>query len=500
MSFVDVAIVVAYVLATIGLGAWFSRRQHNLRTYFVGDRNVRWWLVLISIVATETSTVTFLSVPGTAFKGDFQFLQLPLGFLVGKVLIAWFLLPQYLHGEMMSAYQLLRERFNPSVQRTASALFLLTRVIADGLRLYLAALLLHQFTGWNGEASVLAIGAATILYTLLGGMQAVIWSDVIQFAIYILGAIVAAGCILRLLPGGAAEFIAAGEQLHKFTIFNFSFDPGQAYTFWAGLIGGAFLTMSSHGADHMMVQRYFCSRSLGQARAALLLSGVVVLAQFLLFLAIGAGLYVLMAKGIFDIPPDTPGDEVFGSFIVRFLPHGLIGLLIAAVLAASMSTLSSSLNSSASAFVADFYRPLLPGRNEEHYLRVSRWLTLFWGITRIAVALLALRWFRERSVIDAVLMVAGFTTGIILGLFVLGSLPRPVSSAAALLGLAAGFTLVFLVWLLPPLWGTKGLAWPWYAPIGTVTTIAVALILNFLGTHYGSSANRSAQSKLDQTG
>lgn len=499
LAAVDVAIVVGYVSATIGLGAWFSRRQRNLRTYFVGDRNVSWWLVLISIVATETSTVTFLSVPGKAFTGDFRFLQLALGFMVGKVLIAWFLLPQYLHGELMSAYQLLQQRFNPSVQRTASALFLLTRVFADGLRLYLAALLLHQFTGWNGEASVLAIGAATIVYTLLGGMQAVIWSDLIQFAIYILGAIVAAVCILRLLPGGAAEFLAAGQEMHKFTIFNFSIDPREAYNFWAGLIGGAFITMSSHGADHMMVQRYFCSRSLGQARTALLLSGLVVFGQFLLFLAIGAGLYVLMAKGRFALAAQAPGDEVFGLFIVRFLPHGLIGLLIAAVLAASMSTLSSSLNSSASAFVADFYRPLRPGRTEGHYLIVSRWMTLFWGITRIAVALFALRWFRERSIIDAVLTVAGFTTGIILGLFVLGSLPRLVSSRAALVGLAVGFTVVFLVWL-PPLWGKNALAWPWYAPIGTITTIAVALIFNFLRTEHGSSANRSAKPEFDKTG
>ncbi len=495
----DIAIVVLYVLATIGLGWWFSRRQHNLRTYFVGDRDISWWLILVSIVATETSTVTFLSVPGVAFRGDFTFLQLAFGFVVGRIVIAWFLLPQYLRGELLSAYQLLQQRFNRSVQRTASGLFLLTRVVADGLRLYLAALLLQQFTGWNGEAAVLVIGAATILYTLLGGMQAVIWSDLIQFAIYILGAVVAAAYIVRLIPGGAAEFIAVGEQAHKFTLLNWTTDPTQAYTFWAGLVGGAFLTMASHGADQMMVQRYFCSRSLNQARTALVLSGFVVLLQFLLFLSIGVGLFVLKEKGILSIAETTKKDEVFGVFIVHFLPHGLIGLLIAAVLAASMATLSSSLNSSASAFVTDFYRPLASGHEEGHYLRVSRWMTLFWGLTRIAVALAAPYWLRGRSIVDEVLQIAAFTTGMILGLFVLGSLRRPVSSRAALAGLVVSFVAVFLIWL-PPLWDKNRLAYPWYAPLGTLTTVAVALAVNFLGSKHGSSANRGDQPSLDKSG
>ncbi|HEY7159101.1 MAG TPA: sodium:solute symporter [Gemmataceae bacterium] len=501
LAAVDVAIVVLYVLATVGLGWWFSRRQHNLRTYFVGDRDISWWLILVSIVATETSTVTFLSVPGLAFDprgGNFTFLQMAFGFVVGRVVIAGLLLPQYLRGELLSVYQLLQQRFNHSVQRTASGLFLLTRVVADGLRLYLAALLLQQFTGWNGEVSVLVIGGATILYTLLGGMQAVLWTDLIQFTIYIVGAIVAGVCILQRIPGGWDGYLAAGEQAHKFTLLDFSTDPRQKYTLWTGLVGGAFLTMASHGADQMMVQRYFCSRSLGQARTALVLSGFVVLLQFLLFLSIGAGLWVLCDRGILHLTSGK-NDEAFGAFIVNFLPHGIIGLVIAAVLAASMSTLSSSLNSSASAFVTDFYRPLRSGREETHYLVVSRWMTLVWGSTRIAVALLALRWFRESSVVDEVLKVAAFTTGMILGLFLLSSLRRRVSSRAALTGLVAGFVAVSVVWF-PPLWGDNRLAWPWYAPLGTITTVLVALVLNLLETKYGSPTNRGEKPGLDKIG
>jgi SSS family transporter len=509
LATVDLLIVVLYVLGTTLIGAWFTRRQRDLRVYFVGDRDVSWWLVLISIVATETSTVTFLSVPGLAFRrptvlnpepGNLTFLQLSFGYVVGRVLIAALLLPQYLRGELFSAYELLRQRFNAAVQRTASGVFLLTRAIADGLRLYLAALLLEQFTGWNSQISVLVIGVATMLYTYLGGMQAVIWTDLIQFVIYIAGALVAAFFILHQVLGGLEGFLAVGRQEHKFHLLEFTGDLTRPLTFWAGLIGGAFFTMASHGADQMMVQRYLCSRSLRQAQVALIGSGVVVLAQFLLFLLIGVGLFVLFHQGSLPLPADIKDDAVFGSYIVRFLPSGIVGLVIAAVLAASMSSLSSSLNSSASAFTSDFYRPLRPGRSEKHYLLVSRLMTSVWGLTRIVVALLAVSLMTDSNVITQVLRVAGFTTGMILGLFLLGSMHRPVRSGAALTGLVVGFLTVFVVWLpswadkqllewlgrawgessIPrPLavWAESPLAWPWYAVIGTVTTVAAALLV-----------------------
>jgi Na+/proline symporter len=292
---------------------------------------------------------------------------------------------------------------------------------------------------------------------------------------------------------------------------------------WAGLIGGAFFTMASHGADQMMVQRYLCSRTLGQARLALVSSGIVVLAQFLLFLMIGAGLYVLFHQRHLPLPADTKDDAVFGFFIVHFLPRGVVGLVIAAVLAASMSSLSSSLNSSASAFVSDFYRPLRPGLSEGNYLMISKLMTTVWGLTRIAVALLAVSWLTDSSVITQVLRVAGFTTGMILGLFLLGSLRHPVRSNAALAGLVVGFFTVLLVWLpaignkallswltatwgetaLPrPLvvWAETPLAWPWYAPIGTLTTIAVALVVNMKETSHGSPGNGGTQPRLGQSG
>jgi solute:Na+ symporter, SSS family len=481
LAAVDLAIVAVYLAATTLLALWFVRRQRDTRSYFVGDRNVAWWLVLVSIVATETSTVTFLSAPGLAYAagGNLTFLQLTFGYLLGRLVVTWLLLPQYLRGELFSAYQLLRQRFDVRVQRLASAIFLGTRTVADGLRLLLTGLLVHQFTGWSVEVSIVVMAATTIFYTYLGGMQAVIWTDLIQFTVYILGAILAGGFILDMLPGGWSEMVHIGQAAGKFTLLNFSTDPAQAYTLWAGLIGGAFVSMASHGADHLMVQRYLCSRSLTQARVALVASGVVVIAQFLLFLLIGVGLYALAATGQIDVPSGTRNDEVFGLFIINHLPTGLVGLIVAAVLAAAMSTLSSSLNSSAGAFVADYYRPLRPDRDEAHYLGVSRLMTLFWGIAQSTVALAAYWIGSQRSIIDQVLAVAGMTTGLVLGLFLLGSMRTPVRSQAALVGLGAGFLAVLSVWL-PSTWGQPVLAWPWYAPVGASVTIVAALVVDRL--------------------
>ena len=369
LSPVDLAIVAAYTLGMTLFGLWFSKSQKDLKTYFVGERNVGWFMVLVSIVATETSAVTFLSVPGTAFNpdgGNMTFLQLSFGYVIGRVVVAWVLLPMYMRGELFSAYQVLREKFGPGVQRVASALFLVTRTIADGLRLYLTALVM-QYVGWGIEVAVVVVGVVTIVYTYLGGMKAVLWTDLIQFVIKIAGAVLAGAFIIALMPGGWQQFAEVGAANQKFVLFDLahSFEGPFPFNLWAGVIGGAVFSMASHGADQLMVQRYLCARSLGHARTALVLSGVTVTVQVLLFLLVGVGLFVLVNTGQFELPVRADGrewrpDEVFGLFIVTKLPVGVRGILVAAVLAAAMSTLSSSLNSSSNALVTDFYRPLRP--------------------------------------------------------------------------------------------------------------------------------------------
>lgn len=483
----DLAVVAAYLVGMTLFGVWFTRSQKDLRTYFVGDRNVGWFMVLVSIVATETSAVTFLSVPGVAFNpagGNLTFLQLAFGYIIGRGLVAWLLLPQYMSGDLFSAYQVLRARFGPAVQRVASGLFLVTRTVADGLRLFLTALLLQyvdlgRFVGveWGVGPAIVVVGVVTVVYTYLGGMKAVIWTDLIQFVVKVAGAALAGVFVVRLLPGGWDQFVAGGEAAGKFKLIETAFDPTVAFNLWAGVVGGAVFSMASHGADQLMVQRYLCARSLGQARLALVLSGVTVLVQFLLFLLVGVGMFVLMQAGLFPEAAGRRNDEVFGLFIVSRLPTGVAGVLVAAVLAAAMSTLSSSLNSSANAVVTDFYRPLRPDHPEGWYVLLSRLTTAGWGVAQMGVAFLAYRLGGSKSVVEQVLAVAGFTTGLLLGLFLLGSLRRPPRSGPALVGMVCGFAAVLGVWL-PSVVAAPVLAWPWFAPVGAGTTVVVALLVD----------------------
>jgi SSS family transporter len=494
LSAPDLAIVAVYIAGMTLLGVYFTRKQKDLRTYFVGGRNVGWFMILMSIVATETSAVTFLSVPGVAYNpdgGNLTFLQLAFGYIVGRCVVAWFLLPQYMRGDLFSAYELLRQRFSPAVQRVASGLFLATRTVADGLRLFLTALLL-QYVGWGVEPAILVVGVVTIVYTYLGGMKAVIWTDLVQFLIKVSGAVLAGVFVLWLLPGGLDEYLRIGEAAGKFKLIDTAFEPTTAFNLWAGVLGGAVFSMASHGADQLMVQRYLCARSLPQARLALVLSGFVVLVQFLLFLLVGVGLYALRQTGQFDQAIGARNDEVFGLFIVSKLPVGVVGVLIAAVLAAAMSTLSSSLNSSANAFVTDFYRPLSPRHPEAWYVKLSRIMTAVWGVAQMAVAVAAYRLGGHKSVVEQVLTVAGFTTGLLLGLFVLGSLRQPVRSGAALAGMVCGFAAVLAVWL-PSLFGPAVLAWPWFAPLGAGTTVLVGLLVDRLTTPRSWRTTRPTQ-------
>jgi SSS family transporter len=477
----DLLIIVVYMLGVMGVGWYFARKQRNIRDYFLSDKNVPWWALAGSIVATETSTVTFISVPAFAFAanargegGNLTFLQLVLGYLIGRLIIVALFLPLYFKGELFTVYQILDQRFSGRVKRTAASLFLITRSIADGIRLYATALVLVALTGWADPVSILIIGAVTILYTYLGGMAAVIWTDLIQLVIYVAGALVAAVILLNGIPGGWSEVVAVGHEFHKWRLFDFTFNLGRSYTFWAGIIGGAFLTTATHGTDQLMVQRYLCSRTPRQAAAALLSSGAAILAQFGLFLLIGLMLFVYYHH--FPTLPEAVqnrADRVFPHFIVTQLPHGMIGLVIAAIFAAAMSTLASSLNSLAASAVTDFYRPLFGSdKTDRHYLNVSRWLTAGWGAIQIAVAVLAIS--MQQRVVDAVLAVASFTNGPILGLFFLGVLTRRVGPRGALAGVVTGVFFMLFVWL------RLSVSWQWYVLLGSTVTFVSGLAASLL--------------------
>ena len=467
----DAAIVMLYMLAVLALGLWIGRGQQTAARYFLGDRSLPWGALLLSIVATETSTVTFLSIPGLAAAagGNLTFLQITFGYILGRLGVIFVLLPLYFRGQPFTAYEVLETRFGRLSRRLVSSLFLLTRNASDALRLFLTALVLQIVLGLDLGISVVVIGVVTILYTFIGGARSVIWNDCIQFVIYMLGAVAAVVIIVGAVPGGLAGVLdyAAAEQ--KLRIFDFDVSlvaPGM--TFWAGLAGGAFLTAATHGTDQMMVQRYLSARSQGQAALALGLSGFVVLLQFALFLLIGVGLASLLS----GTATDLRNDQLFAYFIVHYMPVGLLGFTLAAVFAAAMSTLSSSLNSSAAAFINDIWLPLRKSAPEEAAkLRMSRAATIVFGLVQTGIALVFGMLVSNESIVANVLKISGFAAGPVLGLYFLGVFAPRVRQRAALLGFVAGVAVLSSVAY------TTAVHWAWYALLGSITTFVAGSLV-----------------------
>jgi SSS family solute:Na+ symporter len=477
ISEIDATILVVYMLAVVLFGLYLGRGQRTVSDYLLGGRRFPWWAVLLSIVATETSTVTFLSVPGIAWAdgtGDFRFLQLTFGYIVGRLMIVYLFLPHYFRGELFTAYEVLDKRFGGATKQTASMLFLITRNLADGLRLFLTAIVMEKVVGVDLPICIAAIGVATIIYTVVGGMKSVVWNDCIQFVVYMLGAVVALGAIVTALPGGWSELTKFAAEHDKFRLFDFSSDlTSSQVTFWVGLIGGMFLTLATHGTDQMMVQRYLGARSQKDAGWALALSGVVVCAQFALFLLIGVGL-ACFYHAFSPAVPFANKDEVFASFIVHQLPVGVVGITLAAVFSAAMSTLSSSLNSSAAAAVNDFYLPTLAAPAPGRLLRASRLMTVVFGLLQVGVGMGAYWLALDQSVVYSVLSIAAFASGLILGVFFLSVLTTRVTQRAALVGLVGGCAILSAV-----AFGTEinGL---WYTVVGSSATVAVGLAAAWL--------------------
>ncbi len=487
IHFIDVAIVVVYIGFALAFGVWVGRGQKNTVDYFLGGRSIPWWAVLLSIVATETSTVTFLSIPGFTFAqgGDFRFLQITFGYIAGRILVVFVLLPLYFHGQPFTSYEVLQKRFGLASRRATSLLFLVTRNLSDALRLYLTALALQLATGLGLPTCVIALGLVTLVYTFVGGVKSVVWNDCIQFVIYTLGALATLVVIVNQLPEGVEQVRQYGEQLGKLRVFDFDLSLTKpTMTFWAGLIGGLFLTAATHGTDQLMVQRYLSARNQKSASWALALSGFVVCAQFALFLAIG------LALGCFydQFPPETPfgkgdGDRVFAHFIVNHLGRGLVGITLAAVFAAAMSTLSSSLNSSATALINDLYLPLLKQPpSPERQLRLSRLATAFFGVLQICIALVSQQVGAAESTVGKVLAIAGFAMGPILGLYFLAVAAPRVRQRAALLGFLTGIALLSYIAL------NTGLYWPWYAGCGAFATFAFGLLFSLFDTDPSQAA------------
>jgi solute:Na+ symporter, SSS family len=495
----DLAIVVVYLLAVTALGMHFRRKQSQAaqtgsddrnsvtREYFLGGRTAPWWALAFSIVATETSTLTIIGTPAIAYGGNLTFLQLIFGYLIGRVLIVFVLLPGYFRGDFFTAYALIEKRFGQRMRAVAASTFLITRALAEGVRVSAIAIVLSVVLGTTEHLSVVIVIALTLLYTLEGGMKAVIWTDVAQLFIYLAGSAATFFVLLHRVPGGWNEVVqVAAAHGPKLQILDFSFNLATKYTFWSGLIGGAFLTMATHGTDQTIVQRLLAARNQRDSRRALLASGVIVLFQFSVFLLIGVLLFVF-AQHTPLLSAGERTDRILPLFLLRQMPTGLAGLLLASIIAVAMSNASGSLNSLAASSVLDFSVLGLGRRGgrkparDAGFLRLSRRMTLFWGLVLMGFGLMT--W---GPVLEAGLTVASLPFGSLLGLFLLGTLNRRSNANGALAGMFAGLITILCVWRL------TSVAFTWYVLIGSVTTFLVGSLVSLLTQPDKTAIQRAA--------
>lgn len=492
-GWIDFAVLVAYLGGSTAFGLWVGRNQKNATTYFVADRDIPWWVVMFSVVATETSALTFISIPGLSYLGNLGFLQICAGYILGRIVVATVLLPRYLDGNLVTAYALLNTRFGPATRRFTAVTFLATRALADSVRIFATAIPVALIIGpvMPRESlmpvSILVVGFVTILYTYYGGMRAVIWTELIQAAVYILGGVAAIYLLGRSTVGGWDGILSAAGDAGKLDMLNFSFTLSDPHTVWAGLLGGAFLAMASHGADQLIVQRLLSARSLRDAQRAVIGSGIVVFLQFALFLAVGLGLWSAFGARTF-----ATTDAVFPTFIVEQMPTGLLGLIVAAIFAAAMSTQSGSINSLAATTTHDIYLPLTGrGADDPETLRAGKRFALVWGIVLTFGAL----FYPEgrTPVVVIALSIASFTYGALLGGFFLGIFVNRARQRDAILGMSAGLVAMGLIVfaklvgsavpaLAPVLRPFESIAWPWFVLIGTAVTVGTGTLSSLLWT------------------
>jgi len=478
---IDLLIIALYLAGITLFGLRFRKRQRTMRDYFLADRDIPWWAISLSIVAAETSTLTIISIPGLAYDSNLTFLQVVMGYVVGRIIISFVLLPQYFRGDLYTAYQLIERRFGPPLRTLTAGLFLLTRAAAEGVRVYAVSIVVSIALGTGEITSIAIITLLTLIYTFEGGLAAVIWTDVVQTFIYIGGTLVGLVTILHLVPGGWDSAHALAASLHKFQVIDLTFfdrtgaapwpfvNFAKPYTLWAGIIGGAFFTTASHGTDQLIVQRLLAARGQRQSVLALLTSGVAILIQFGLFLFVGVMLFAY-----YQVPSATFGraDRIYPTFIVSRMPHGIAGLLIAAILAAAMSNLSAALNSLSSSSMMDFYFRFRPEPDEAKRLRLARLVTVAWALVLFGLAVLALH--RVGRVVEVGLQIAMIAYGALLGVFLLGVLTKRATQNGAIAGMIGGLAVELYLWR----WSHVGFTW--WAAIGTCVTFTIGYAVSLL--------------------
>jgi SSS family transporter len=494
LSVADWAVILIYLLGIVGLGVWFRKDQKSTRDYFLGSRNTPWWGIGFSIVAAETSALTIIGVPAMAYGTDMTFVQMVLGYVIARVVLAVVLVPHYFRGEIYSPYQLFADKFGPLARKLAGGFFLVSETLAAGVRVYVACIPIQLMLGLDVLPAVVLFVALSLIYTYMGGVKAVIWTDAVQFALFLTGGVFALCYIPGLVEGGIGSVIAQATRAGKLHWLNVGISAAAPFNIWMGIIGGTFVTLSSHGAEQLIVQRVLACKSVADGRKALILSAVMILPLFLIFLIAGVMLWVFYQHHPFGIqlPEPRPGsgikanDFIFPIFMLTEVPHVLRGFLIVAILAAAMSSVSSALTSLASVSTMDFLRgPAADPSSEAFFLRVSKISTLFWGMMLVMVA------YSSREVVfvlNVAFSLRGLTSGGLLGGLLLALFFRRGRPAAVVSGMLCSLGVVTAIQVLPASRWTRDLwheligfevFWPWYTLIGTVVTLTVAWLVRW---------------------
>jgi solute:Na+ symporter, SSS family len=484
---IDALVLVAYLVGTTGLGLWLGGKQKDAKDYFVASHAIPWWGILFSVVASETSALTFISIPGLSYIGNLGFLQVVAGYIIGRFVVAYVLLPKYFAGELVTAYALFERRFGPETRRFTSIVFMATRAVADSVRIFATAIPVALILGGTlprdqvMPAAILVLGSLTVVYTYKGGMRAVVYTEMIQAGIYIFGGLCALVLLGRSVDGGWSTIVATAGASGKLQAIDWYTGFDKPHTMFAGLIGGAFLAMGSHGADQLIVQRLLAGRGLKDAQRALIASGFVVFAQFTLFLFIGLGLYVYYGGKAFEA-----SDQIFPTFILERMPSGLLGLILAAIVAATMSTHSATINALAATTTHDIYLPLSgKSADDPRTLRTGKLFALAWGVLLTFGALLYPK--QGAPVVVVALSIQSFTHGGLVGGFSLALLWKRANQRDALIGMSVGIScmavIVFAKLLIShfpgmsaSLGGVAKIAWPWYVLIGTGITLTTGIL------------------------
>jgi len=472
-SFIDYVIIAVYLIGIATFGIISGGKQKSVKDYFLGSKVVPWWAVCFSIVAAETSTLTFISIPGLAYLTNLNFLQVTFGYLLGRIIVAFVFLPAYSKGDLKTAYTFLEQRFGGKTRSFASIVFLFTRIAADGVRLFATAIPLKLMINISYPEAIMIMALVALIYTYTGGVKGIIWVDVIQMFTYLGGAIFAGIYLLNLIPGGWGTVVNAASESGKLSIFNPGFDKGfagffsQPYTLIGGLLGGAFLSMASHGTDQLIVQRLLATKTLKESRKAIIGSGVIVIIQFAIFLVIGVMLYAYY--GVMNVKSDT----VFPKFIIEVLPPGVFGIVIAGLFAAALSTLAGSMSSLSSSTMMDLYLPFFGNhKSESAQLKISRMFTVMWAVLLVCAALFFMN--TSQAVVELALSIASFTYGGLLGTFLLGILVKKARQEDALAGFVAGIFIMIAVISL------KLVAWTWFTLVGVIATLLIGGLLSAL--------------------